>query len=115
MVAPYPGRLRALATIMPRSSLYERLTRHFLLCAVQWTTLWTAAAPPRMPPHERHPASLCHQARRPPPQGHGRRQGAGGVDQTGWPAARSEEHTSELQSLMRISSAVFWLKKKKNN
>src|SRR3546814_3672434 len=28
---------------------------------------------------------------------------------------RSEEHTSELQSLMRISSAVFCLKKKKNN
>src|SRR3546814_2193241 len=28
-------------------------------------------------------------------------------------AARSEEHTSELQSLMRISSAVFCLKKKK--
>src|SRR3546814_2256525 len=27
--------------------------------------------------------------------------------------ARSEEHTSELQSLMRISSAVFCLKKKK--
>src|SRR3546814_2138417 len=26
---------------------------------------------------------------------------------------RSEEHTSELQSLMRISSAVFCLKKKK--
>src|SRR3546814_1507179 len=28
---------------------------------------------------------------------------------------RSEEHTSELQSLMRISSAVFCLKKKTNN
>src|SRR3546814_8199021 len=28
---------------------------------------------------------------------------------------RSEEHTSELQSLMRISSDVFCLKKKKNN
>src|SRR3546814_1916906 len=27
--------------------------------------------------------------------------------------SRSEEHTSELQSLMRISSAVFCLKKKK--
>src|SRR3546814_10689739 len=26
---------------------------------------------------------------------------------------RSEEHTSELQSLMRISYAVFWLKKKR--
>src|SRR3546814_2458096 len=38
-----------------------------------------------------------------------------------WPAdhrrrqQRSEEHTSELQSLMRISYAVFCLKKKKNN
>src|SRR3546814_6280713 len=29
--------------------------------------------------------------------------------------ARSEEHTSELQSLMRISYAVFCLKKKKQN
>src|SRR3546814_6517245 len=29
-------------------------------------------------------------------------------------AGRSEEHTSELQSLMRISYAVFCLKKKKN-
>src|SRR3546814_10202666 len=28
---------------------------------------------------------------------------------------RSEEHTSELQSLMRISYAVFCLQKKKNN
>src|SRR3546814_6136353 len=41
----------------------------------------------------------------------GPRDGAGVVaaDQ----AARSEEHTSELQSLMRISYAVFCLKKKK--
>src|SRR3546814_9588419 len=30
------------------------------------------------------------------------------------PGERSEEHTSELQSLMRISYAVFCLKKKKN-
>src|SRR3546814_1375103 len=30
-------------------------------------------------------------------------------------AARSEEHTSELQSLMRISYAVFCLKKKTSN
>src|SRR3546814_8258082 len=29
-----------------------------------------------------------------------------------WSAHRSEEHTSELQSLMRISYAVFCLKKK---
>src|SRR3546814_7939598 len=32
-----------------------------------------------------------------------------------WAPLRSEEHTSELQSLMRISSAVFCLKTKKNN
>src|SRR3546814_4004049 len=30
-------------------------------------------------------------------------------------ARRSEEHTSELQSLMRITYAVFCLKKKKSN
>src|SRR3546814_12983556 len=32
----------------------------------------------------------------------------------GFAHQRSEEHTSELQSLMRISYAVFCLKKKKN-
>src|SRR3546814_1934169 len=36
---------------------------------------------------------------------------AGDLDQIG-AAHRSEEHTSELQSLMRISYAVFCLKKK---
>src|SRR3546814_6070618 len=32
-----------------------------------------------------------------------------------YPDYRSEEHTSELQSLMRISYAVFCLKNKKHN
>src|SRR3546814_1714052 len=46
--------------------------------------------------------------------------GGGGVDGVVLAIAgiaaeyRSEEHTSELQSLMRISYAVFCLKKKKN-
>src|SRR3546814_5922461 len=39
--------------------------------------------------------------------GHAKRHGGG-------ERGRSEEHTSELQSLMRISYAVFCLKKKKN-
>src|SRR3546814_1912682 len=39
----------------------------------------------------------------------------GNLDQMIWKVPRSEEHTSELQSLMRISYAVFCLKKKKNN
>src|SRR3546814_1544373 len=36
------------------------------------------------------------------------------VDHRAHRGLRSEEHTSELQSLMRISYAVFCLKKKKN-
>src|SRR3546814_3665619 len=45
--------------------------------------------------------------------------GTSADDANGLPAIRagherSEEHTSELQSLMRISYAVFCLKKKKN-
>src|SRR3546814_1149543 len=56
--------------------------------------------------------------------GAGRRGGGRGRDRRGVRAVgragtradgRSEEHTSELQSLMRISYAVFCLKKKKNN
>src|SRR3546814_1927833 len=38
-----------------------------------------------------------------------------GVDGTAESGRRSEEHTSELQSLMRISYAVFCLKKKNKN
>src|SRR3546814_6978281 len=52
----------------------------------------------------------------------GKKQGGGASEQGGtehacqstlndWDCARSEEHTSELQSLMRISSSVFCLKK----
>src|SRR3546814_7350940 len=36
------------------------------------------------------------------------------LDMTATNVLRSEEHTSELQSLMRISYAVFCLKKKNN-
>src|SRR3546814_7389897 len=42
--------------------------------------------------------------------------GVGGIVLPNEPTTRtdrSEEHTSELQSLMRISYAVFWLKKQK--
>src|SRR3546814_8471851 len=43
-----------------------------------------------------------------------REHGVGRGDQTALHQRRSEEHTSELQSLMRISYAVFCLKKKNN-
>src|SRR3546814_9181139 len=47
-----------------------------------------------------------------------RRDGRGGgcpASRSPRAARRSEEHTSELQSLMRISYAVFCLQKKKTN
>src|SRR3546814_7197242 len=43
------------------------------------------------------------------------RQRPGRIEAKRLQVARSEEHTSELQSLMRISYAVFCLKKKKTN
>src|SRR3546814_4934172 len=43
------------------------------------------------------------------------RPGAGNLKFRSGNPDRSEEHTSELQSLMRISYAVFCLKKKKQN
>src|SRR3546814_9322140 len=58
----------------------------------------------------RHRRQLSHLARPTPLQEH-RRAAAGRQQHSG---NRSEEHTSELQSLMRISYAVFCLKKKTN-
>src|SRR3546814_9739618 len=47
--------------------------------------------------------------------GHNALESVSDVDAVASDPTRSEEHTSELQSLMRISYAVFCLKKKKNN
>src|SRR3546814_3038935 len=69
----------------------------------------TDGMPPRKPSSLLPDSSSTSAAKRPPPML--------SVD-TECPlpvcAYRSEEHTSELQSLMRISYAVFCLKKKKH-
>src|SRR3546814_3871911 len=65
----------------------------------------------RSPPYRC--SSICQAARRPsasPPFG---RPGLADGRQAKVSKCRSEEHTSELQSLMRISYAVFCLKKKR--
>src|SRR3546814_4967109 len=75
-----------------------------------YTTLFRSGDP------EVFPRRLCSRSRRVDSAGQGRvlPQGAGAVDTGGTnPLDRSEEHTSELQSLMRISYAVFCLKKKR--
>src|SRR3546814_9632447 len=65
-------------------------------------------APERRITIGRYGALTPEEARRPA------RKILGGAATGADPAARSEEHTSELQSLMRISYAVFCLKKKKH-
>src|SRR3546814_9250187 len=67
-----------------------------------------------VPPAWRRPFSTS--ARRWPDTRHRERQACGrAAVPRGYRRDRSEEHTSELQSLMRISYAVFCLKKKKKN
>src|SRR3546814_8756101 len=78
------------------------------------------AAHGRIGGHKGGVSSWDHSSRAP----YGRAGGAGKPDVRACKASRcpdpsnrigrSEEHTSELQSLMRISYAVFCLKKKKN-
>src|SRR3546814_18238146 len=67
-----------------------------------YTTLFRSASPPRCGDRSAWPRGAKHR-HRPYPQRSDRR------------SARSEEHTSELQSLMRTSYAVFCLKKKKHH
>src|SRR3546814_1769791 len=63
--------------------------------------------------HEDRPGDIGRRAAVPPSHGAGEICGhAGSVIRGSRNSRRSEEHTSELQSLMRISYAVFCLKKK---
>src|SRR3546814_1260975 len=65
-----------------------------------------------------HPRQRCARARARPQRNRAPRRAAArdtGARRARDGAGRSEEHTSELQSLMRISYAVFCLKKKKKN
>src|SRR3546814_6927587 len=71
----------------------------------------------RCPPLERVTSSLNESSRRPPRVTSIHPQSVKNfprVSPWGLEDDRSEEHTSELQSLMRITSAVFCLKKKKS-
>src|SRR3546814_10234400 len=91
-----PPRSTRTDTLFP----YTTLFRSGILPTIRDRTLQiaeTKTAPKRRSVRYRHVHGLAH-ARRVSPVGD---------DQ------RSEEHTSELQSLMRISYAVFCLKKKK--
>src|SRR3546814_7031053 len=68
-------------------------------------------APMRARPQPAHPASRPFLRRRQADRVHALPEKS--LLPPEWHGPRSEEHTSELQSLMRISYAVFCLKKKK--
>src|SRR3546814_7614423 len=77
-----------------------------------YTTLFRSARPaPHRGVRHGHPA---HAADPPPRQSRSRRRPVARHRGRRRLVGRSEEHTSELQSLMRISYAVFCLKKKTN-
>src|SRR3546814_3875674 len=80
-----------------------------------YTTLFRSPAGPGDPGAERHggdPAPAVGKRLAPALD---RSPGGAGGEHLSRPPRRSEEHTSELQSLMRISYAVFCLKKKTKN
>src|SRR3546814_4342389 len=91
-----PPRSTRTDTLFPYTTLFRSPTwdRHVGWTARHWDTLAPSVLGPlaRVP---RHPLTMV---------GFGMR--------AMMPATRSEEHTSELQSLMRISYAVFCLKTK---
>src|SRR3546814_3495208 len=85
-----------------------------------YTTLFRSNPLRKIAPLDRRPvitpeigALSCHAADDLPPAAFLDTAGSGYPRQSGLNEIRSEEHTSELQSLMRISYAVFCLKKKK--
>src|SRR3546814_9481636 len=96
-----PPRSTRTATLFPYTTLFRSAVRRLPRRAAH---LWRDPARPVL-------------SGSPPPQKSGRAQGgpaaAGHCRGRPFPLRRrSEEHTSELQSLMRISYAVFCLKKK---
>src|SRR3546814_8504226 len=84
---PYTTLFRSMHRIDPQVALSGRLVEHAAFC-------------------QRDIVAVCEHAL---PIGVGGRM----MGQKRVRSARSEEHTSELQSLMRISYAVFCLKKKR--
>src|SRR3546814_4237670 len=80
-----------------------------------YTTLFRSAARPPLPHAGEGLACRPSAMLLVPPSRAGEGLNAEGTRVRGKSAGRSEEHTSELQSLMRISYAVFCLKKKKQD
>src|SRR3546814_8325801 len=88
----------------PRSTRTDKL--------FPYTTLFRSPSSGRGPPRGTPPSSRPARHRAPPRRIRDPRLASGKRIRFSLQSFRSEEHTSELQSLMRISYAVFCLKKK---
>src|SRR3546814_2361897 len=98
-----PPRSTRTDTLFPYTTLFRSEVSEGLVSACRW---------PEDIRQCRH--LLGGQRRRHVSRGHGRGFGQQKRQTRLYRRLRSEEHTSELQSLMRISYAVFCLKKKKS-
>src|SRR3546814_9488929 len=94
-----PPRSTRTDTLFPYTTLFRSKAAHFTVDAVETKPLT------RNPPPPFTTSTLQQEA--------ARKLGFSASHTMRIAQARSEEHTSELQSLMRISYAVFCLKKKK--
>src|SRR3546814_8362059 len=101
-----PPRSTRTDTLFPYTTLFRSRFRAARRPGIAARPGWRRRRPDRLAREERRRAT-SPRARRcfPGPS----------VRRTTADSERSEEHTSELQSLMRISYAVFCLKKKKKN
>src|SRR3546814_9108604 len=106
-----PPRSTRTDTLFPDTTLFRSLRRDIAADDALRRGHKTCRRHHRIGTHMRHRAMTAGAAEGDGP-GIGRRHHRTGTD--GEMALRSEEHTSELQSLMRISYAVFCLKKQKN-
>src|SRR3546814_4956552 len=105
-----PPRSTRTDTLFPYTTLFRSSRRWSTACSIAWPAPCARKSWEATVTATRLPAEFELIARYFAPLARGNAGAEGLADD-----ARSEEHTSELQSLMRISYAVFCLKKKKNN
>src|SRR3546814_5852816 len=97
----------------PRATRTDTLSPYTTLFRSDDGTAGHERAAARRPCRRRDSEQRIHRNDDDVPDGQRRSAAAGTRRPCAAGAERSEEHTSELQSLMRISYAVFCLKKKK--
>src|SRR3546814_6747825 len=101
MILPSPGSTRT-DKLLPYTTLFRSCTAH---TAMRYSTTSCITGEKTVPANRRCRVTICAHW-----YGHCATDTRSGTRRT----RRSEEHTSELQSLMRISYAVFCLKKQTN-